>query len=90
MDSVDFDGKGSYKGSYVEQMHTLSKQLRLDPNTIWTGVFKAEDKEGSLNLRAPDVGVFTFVKGVQLNNSSFSSMTAHGLPMIATCGPLLD
>jgi len=86
VDSVDSDGKGSY----VEQMYTLSKQLGLEPNTIWTGAFKAEDEEGSLNLQAADVGVFTFVKGVQLNNSSFSSMAAHGLPMIATRGPWLD
>ena len=83
---LDSDGKGSY----VEQMYTLSKQLGLEPNTIWTGAFKAEDEEGSLNLQAADAGVFTFVQGVQLNNSSFSSMAAHGLPMIATRGPWLD
>jgi polysaccharide biosynthesis protein PslF len=84
----DLDSDGT--GSYVEQMVTLSKQLGLEPNTIWTGAFKAEDEEGSLNLHAADVGVFTFGKGVQLNNSSFSSMAAHGLPMIATRGPWLD
>ncbi len=86
VDAVDFDGTGSY----VQRMLTLSKQLGLESNTIWTGVFKAEEEEGSLNLHAADVGVFTFTHGVQLNNSSFSSMAAHGLPMIATRGPWLD
>ncbi|MDN5940435.1 MAG: glycosyltransferase family 4 protein [Nitrospira sp.] len=80
---------GAY-GSYAEQMYALSKELRIEPNTIWTGTFKAEDEEGSLNLHAADVGVFTFSNGVQLNNSSFSSMAAHGLPMIATRGRWLD
>ncbi len=84
----DLDDEG--KGSYVEQMYALSKELGIEPNTIWTGAFKAEDEEGSLNLRAADVGVFTFRLGIQLNNSSVSSMAAHGLPMIATRGPWLD
>lgn len=75
---------------YVEEMYALSKELNVEPNIIWTGCFKAEDEEGSLHLRAADAGVFTFIKGVQLNNSSFSSMAAHGLPMIATRGPWLD
>ncbi len=81
-----FDGQGSY----VEQMYALSKELSIESNTIWTGAFKAEDEEGSLNLQAADVGVFTFREGVQLNNSSVSSMAAHGLPMIATRGSWLD
>lgn len=84
----DLDADG--KGSYAEQMLALSKELSIAPNTIWTGAFKAEAEEGSLNLQAADVGVFTFIQGVQLNNSSFSSMASHGLPMIATRGPWLD
>lgn len=85
-----FDLTYNDEGAYVERMYALSKELGIEPNTIWTGSFKAEDEEGSLNLRAADAGVFTFISGVQLNNSSFSSMSAHGLPMIATRGPWLD
>jgi len=82
----------AYNGEdiYVEQMYALSKELDLEANIVWTGCFNAEDEEGSLQLRAADAGVFTFIKGVQLNNSSFSSMASHGLPMIATRGPWLD
>jgi len=83
---LDYEGKGSY----VEQMYALSKELGIEPNTIWTGAFTAEDEEGSLNLHAADVGVFTFNLGIQLNNSSVSSVAAHGLPMIATRGRCLD
>ncbi|NGZ61382.1 MAG: hypothetical protein CV081_12900 [Nitrospira sp. LK265] len=77
-------------GSYPDEMYALSKELGIASNTMWTGSFKAEDEEGSLYLRAADAGVFTFTQGVQLNNSSFSSMAAHGLPMIATRGKWLD
>lgn len=82
----------NYNGEdiYVEQMYALSKELRVDSNIVWTGSFNADSEEGSLSLQAADVGVFTFNNGVQLNNSSFSSMASHGLPMIATRGPYLD
>lgn len=82
----------NYNGEdiYVEQMYALSKELNVEPNIVWTGSFNADSEDGSLYLRAADAGVFTFVKGVQLNNSSFSSMASHGLPMIATSGPWLD
>jgi len=76
--------------SYFETMDKLSKQLGVDDKIIWTGAFKAEDEEASLLLRAADIGVLPFLQGVQLNNSSFSSMAAHDLPIIATRGPCLD
>jgi glycosyltransferase involved in cell wall biosynthesis len=82
----------NYNGEdvYVEQMYALSKELKVESNIVWTGSFNADSEDGSLYLRAADAGVFTFIKGVQLNNSSFSSMASHGLPMIATIGPWLD
>ena len=82
----------NYNGEdvYVEQMYALSKELKVEPNIVWTGSFNADSEDGSLYLRAADAGVFTFNNGVQLNNSSFSSMASHGLPMIATRGPYLD
>lgn len=83
---LDSDGAGSY----VQRMYALNKELGLQGATIWTGEFKAEEEDASLSIQAADIGVFTFVQGVQLNNSSFSSMAAHGLPMIATRGPWLD
>lgn len=76
--------------SHFETMDKLSKQLGVDDKIIWTGAFKAEDEEASLFLRAADIGVLPFLQGVQLNNSSFSTMAAHDLPIIATRGPCLD
>jgi len=83
---MDSDGRGSY----VERMYNLAKQLELERDIMWTGQFEAVDDEASRCLHAADAGVFPFLHGVQLNNSSFSSMAAHGLPLIATRGPWLD
>jgi glycosyltransferase involved in cell wall biosynthesis len=41
-------------------------------------------------LRAADVCVLPLLKGVQLNNSSFSAMAAHGMPIVTTRGPMTD
>jgi glycosyltransferase involved in cell wall biosynthesis len=71
-------------------MQNLARELELEDDVIWTGPVKSESEEGSLFLYAADVAVLPFLQGVQLNNSSLSSIAAHGLPIIATRGPLLD
>jgi glycosyltransferase involved in cell wall biosynthesis len=81
------EGEGA---SYFEKMERLSEQLGVDDKIIWTGAFKAEDEKASLFLRAADIGVLPFLHGVQLNNSSLSTMAAHDLPIIATRGSGLD
>jgi len=76
--------------SYFDEMQALAKELHIDGVTTWTGAFKSEEEEASLFLHASDVCVLPFLEGVQLNNSSFASMVAHGLPIIVTRGPLMD
>ena len=76
--------------SYFDEMQALAKQLHIDGRTIWTGSFNSEEEEASLYLHASDVCVLPFLEGVQLNNSSFASMVAHGLPILVTSGPMTD
>jgi glycosyltransferase involved in cell wall biosynthesis len=76
--------------SYFEEMQTLARDLRVEGKTVWTGAFKSDEEEASLYLHASDVCVLPFLEGVQLNNSSFASVIAHGLPTIVTQGPMTD
>ncbi len=85
---IHLDVEGS--ADYFERMQSLAKELELANDIIWTGPVKSEAEEGSLYLHAADVAVLPFLQGVQLNNSSLSSIAAHGLPIIATRGPQLD
>jgi glycosyltransferase involved in cell wall biosynthesis len=85
---VGLDVEGG--ASYFDEMQALAKELHIDDRTTWTGAFKSEEEEASLLLHASDVCVLPFLEGVQLNNSSFASMVAHGLPIIVTRGPLMD
>ncbi len=83
---LDVDGGASY----FEEMQALAKELGVAGKTLWTGAFKSEGEEASLYLHASDVCVLPFLEGVQLNNSSFASIVAHGLPTIVTRGPMMD
>ena len=85
---VGLDVEGG--ASYFDEMQALAKELHIDERTTWTGAFKSEEEEASLYLHASDVCVLPFLEGVQLNNSSFASMVAHGLPVIVTRGPMMD
>lgn len=85
---VDLDVEGG--ASYFDEMQALAKTLHIDGRTTWTGAFKSDEEDASLLLHASDVCVLPFLEGVQLNNSSFASMVAHGLPIIVTRGPLMD
>jgi glycosyltransferase involved in cell wall biosynthesis len=85
---VGLDVEGG--ASYFDEMQALAKELNIEKQTTWTGAFKSEEEEASLYLHASDVCVLPFLEGVQLNNSSFASMVAHGLPIIVTRGPLMD
>ncbi|MBA2486312.1 MAG: glycosyltransferase family 4 protein [Nitrospira sp.] len=85
---VGLDVEGG--ASYFDEMQDLAKELNVNRQTTWTGAFKSEEEEASLYLHASDVCVLPFLEGVQLNNSSFASMVAHGLPIIVTRGPMMD
>jgi glycosyltransferase involved in cell wall biosynthesis len=85
---IGLDVEGS--SDYYERMQTLARDLKLENDVIWTGPVESETEDGSIYLHAADVAVLPFLQGVQLNNSSLSSIAAHGLPIIGTRGPLLD
>jgi phosphatidylinositol alpha-1,6-mannosyltransferase len=85
---IGLDVEGS--SDYFERMQDLARDLKLENDVIWTGPVKSEAEDGSLYLHAADVAVLPFLQGVQLNNSSLSSIAAHGLPIIGTRGPMLD
>ncbi|WP_447602486.1 glycosyltransferase family 4 protein [Nitrospira sp. Nam80] len=85
---LQLDVEGS--ADYFDRMQDLAKELKLEDDVIWTGPVKSDGEDGSIYLHAADVAVLPFLQGVQLNNSSLSSIAAHGLPIIATRGPLSD
>jgi glycosyltransferase involved in cell wall biosynthesis len=86
--TLDVDSDVS--GRYWEEMQQLSRSLGIADRTLWTGAFRSDKEEGSLYLRAADVCVLPLLNGVQLNNSSFSAMAAHGMPIVTTQGPATD
>jgi glycosyltransferase involved in cell wall biosynthesis len=86
--TIDLDAEVS--GRYWNDMQRLSTDLGVADRTIWTGAFKSDGDEPSLYLRAADVCVLPLHGGVQLNNSSFSAMAAHGIPIVTTRGPMTD
>lgn len=75
---------------YGQEMRTLSKQLGIGDQVIWTGGYAWDSDEGSVYLRSADACVLPFDKGIQLNNSSFAAAAAHGLPIVTTQGTTLE
>lgn len=70
--------------SYFEEMQELARSLGIGARVTWTGEYTSESDEASTYLRAADVCALPFDTGVKLNNSSFSSAAAHGLPIVTT------
>jgi glycosyltransferase involved in cell wall biosynthesis len=73
-------------GWRVDQLHELARNLGVDGEVIWTGEYPYWSDLGSAYLRATDVAMLPFDAGVDLNNSSFAAVAAHGLPTITTRG----
>lgn len=86
--TLDVDREASER--YWKEMQQLSRALEVAHRTIWTGAFRSDQEDGSLYLRAADACVLPLLNGVQLNNSSFSAMAAHGMPIVTTKGPTTD
>jgi glycosyltransferase involved in cell wall biosynthesis len=86
--TLDIDSDVS--GRYWDEMQQLCRALGIADKTLWTGAFRSDREEGSLYLRAADVCVLPLLNGVQLNNSSFSALAAHGMPIVTTRGPATD
>jgi glycosyltransferase involved in cell wall biosynthesis len=76
--------------SYGQEMRALAKHLGVDHKIIWTGEYAWDSDDASVYLRAADVGILPFDRGVRLNNSSFAAMAAHGLPIITTQGACVE
>jgi len=76
--------------SYTEHLLELAKQLGIEDRITWAGGYSWESHDASLYLRAADAFVLPIDVGVQLNNSSFAAAAAHGLPIIATRGSILE
>jgi polysaccharide biosynthesis protein PslF len=69
---------------YFAEMRTLAGSLGIGNDVIWTGEYSFDSDDASLYLRASDACVLPFDAGLSLNNSSFSSAAAHGLPIVTT------
>ena len=67
---------------YGQEVHALSASLNLGSKVRWIGY--CEDSEASLLLRSADICVLPFDQGLRLNNSSFATAAAHGLPVVST------
>jgi glycosyltransferase involved in cell wall biosynthesis len=70
--------------NYLDDMHALAARLGIADRVIWTGDYSSDSDEASTYLRAADLCVLPFDTGVKLNNSSFSSVAAHGRPIVTT------
>jgi len=76
--------------SYLEEIQARARALGIEQNVVWTGEYRWDSCDGSTYLRAADACVLPFDTGVKLNNSSFSSAAAHGLPIITTQDEFLE
>jgi len=72
------------RADYVEELRRLAADLGIADRIAWTGEYSFDDDRASVYLRGADIGVLPFDTGVKMNNSSFSSAAAHGLPIITT------
>jgi glycosyltransferase involved in cell wall biosynthesis len=70
--------------TYVDEIRQLVVELGLQDRVTWTGDYPWDSDFGSRYLRAVDLCVLPFDQGVHLNNSSFSAVASHGLPILTT------
>ena len=82
----DFPDYAAYRNSVT----ALPKELGIEDKVIWFGGYDWNSDEASQNLRAADAAVIPMDYGVQMNNSAFAALVAHGLPVIATQGADLE
>ena len=76
--------------AFLEEMQDLTRQLAIDEKVVWTGDFPWDSLRGSEYLRAADLCVLPFDKGVSSHNSSLAAAMVHGLPVITTRGETLE
>ena len=76
--------------SYIREVHMMPKEMGIDDKIKWTGGYAWDSDDASGYLRTADICVLPFDGGVSLHNSSFAAAAAHGLPIIATRGEILE
>jgi len=76
--------------SYTQELLSLPKQLGIDDLVMWTGEYRWDSDDASIYLRAADLCVLPYDKGLTLNRSSFAAAATHGLPIISTKGEMLE
>lgn len=79
-----------HRPSYAREISELPRAFGIADRVKWTGEYECDSERPSVYLRAADLCVLPFDCGVQLNNSSFATAAAHGLPIITTQGKLLE
>jgi glycosyltransferase involved in cell wall biosynthesis len=82
--------EAGHPDNYLETLHTLAQSLDISDRIMWGGEYTWDSDVTSLSLHASDVCVLPFCQGVQLNNSSFASVAAHGIPVITTRGEPIE
>lgn len=76
--------------SYDREIHKSIALAGIADNVTFTGPCPPDSEQGSLYLRAADLCVLPFDRGIHLNNSSFGVAAVHGLPVVTTRGVVLD
>jgi glycosyltransferase involved in cell wall biosynthesis len=76
--------------NYVQELKELAHRLGIANKITWTGYYPSDSDLASLYLTGADACVLPFDMGVYLNNSSFVSAAAHGLPIITTKGATIE
>jgi glycosyltransferase involved in cell wall biosynthesis len=75
---------------YVQELQESAARLGIAEKIRWSGYYPTESDEPSLSLWGADACVLPFDMGVFLNNSSFGTAAAHGLPIITTRGDTIE
>jgi glycosyltransferase involved in cell wall biosynthesis len=75
---------------YQAELEGLVRVLGLEDRVFWSGEYAWDSDEASAYLRAADVAVLPFDRGVSFLNSSFAAVAAHGLPIVATRAPAAE
>jgi glycosyltransferase involved in cell wall biosynthesis len=78
------------RASYPEELAAKLEELGITDRVAWSGEYRWDSTEPSEYLYASDVVVLPFDLGVYLYNSSFAAVLAHGLPVIATRGEVVE
>jgi glycosyltransferase involved in cell wall biosynthesis len=72
--------------AYHRDLQQLAASLGIADAVVWLGERSVLDPLFSSLVHAADAWVLPFDRGIQMNNSSFASLAAYGVPLITTRG----